>query len=140
MEVTKMKRPTRAEAIKAFRDAWRAVEVEDGRMREAAGVDAVAALFGGFKPEPVQVPTIRVLPCLADFNAAHLKTEAGFFGAALMLAVAARSNAWPRLHALLLEAKERMDGGASNKGSDLVRDALALMASPEMGTGPEERG
>jgi hypothetical protein len=131
------KRPTRDEAGIAFTGLpWRALSAP-----QRGGLDAVAALFGGFAPEPVEVRRLAQGPEQPiDGGRGSL-----FLPRTEMDAVFARSNAWPEALAGVRKAINFLGGdplqpGIGPPSVDAARATLQSianeMSAPEMGRGP----
>lgn len=122
------KRPTREAAMEKAKGSQNPIcWSEDWNQRVGAAVDAVAALFGGFAPSPVEVPRLKAMKVgnRASIGAEYeLTLHDEGLREKLMLTLAARSNAWPQLLKLLENGR--------------FEEAIDLMYRPEMGIGPKQ--
>lgn len=131
--MSETKRPTREGALKVL--------AESGFSGTSVGraADNLAALFGGFAPEPaVQLPFLAVFPPEGGISSWK---QIVYFDRTLTTeqqrVVAARSNAWPRVKELLSIAKWHTENGSTMAACDTSSGALDLMSGPEFGIGPD---
>ncbi len=149
------KKPTRTEALKAlgFMPSIEVSNMPDDRSMVKA-MDRLAALFGGFAPEPVEVPRLRVIapgPGGSSSGSAYSRLASAatnvtdVMGLAVYEAAAARSNAWPGVLVGVRKAINFLDGdplqpGIGPPSVDAARATLQSianeMSAPEMGRGP----
>jgi hypothetical protein len=130
------KRPTREEAIRASAEAWcSGPAINEQKMDRA--IDAVAALFGGFEPSPVEVPRVGVHGESGGRNKAWVDSsplESAPLTREQAAVVAARSNVWGELKALTEDA---LYSQTPEITLGLLTAIKNVLNRPEMGVGPK---
>src|SRR6187431_3154169 len=131
------RRPTRAEAISM---AEGMVEGRESCLTSEIVV-AVAALFGGFAPEPIEVPKL----VMDGAGNTHIAPDGDYASREIRSALIERSNAWEKVKGLALDAlaiaSQPFEGNGDGRDLEigkLLGDIVSAMNRPEMGIGPTE--
>lgn len=124
------KRPTRDEVARAAGfPSWNAIHVDSRPPYER-----ITALFGGYAPEPVEVPELERGAVGRRFDV-YVAGTSDTPSADAMLAALARSNAWEEVKKSVLRVPQRTSD--IGRVCELIDEIVARMSAPEFGVGPE---